>query len=1524
MGPKSATEHQGFRLPPSRFASHNSRRHTLASSLLRLTACALTTLPLAAQSPHTQRLTATHQVSPTQHQTPAEALQTARAQHLALAQKTHATPHSNASLTAAWQPVGPSSITTPTFGNLTGRITALAADPTDTTGSTLYVGTTGGGVFKSTSAATSSPTFTPLTDTLSVFSPNAGTSVIPSLSIGALALQPVSANPILLAGTGDPNDATDSLYGEGLLRSADNGLTWSLIQNSHDGANGNHSFSGLATAAIAFSTATPSLAVAAFSTSAESTLVAATNPSSIPGLYYSTDAGVTWQMATVYDGSQVVQTPQPIGTGQVGNAATAVVWNPIRQRFYAAIRSHGYYSSPDGITWTRLSAQPGAALTSANCPVGANGTGSSTCPIFRGALTVQPTTGDLYAVTVDANNLDQGLYQDLCSATSTSCATPAPTFAHRIDNGLLETGLGVSGASTAIPQGVYNLTLAATPTSTGTLLLAGTTDIYTCTIASGSSTCALRNTTNALNGCNAPAGVAPAQHALVAFYRSNAPALIYIGNDGGLWSSSDAIAETGSPCAASDSTHFTNLNLALGTGGSLAELTGFTQHPTDPNTLIAGLGANGSAATSTASTLAPWPQLSAGEGGLPHIDPTNLTNWYISIGAGINLSACTLGTSCTAANFVSPATIGAPQTAYDTALLDAPTLLDPAQPTILLAATCRVWRGPAASGATWSSSNALSPAFDKSTTPCTSTSPLIRSLAAGGPSTTAGSSVIYAGLAGTLDGGNTLPGHLFVTTTANTTPTWTDTALPNPAGFDISSIAVDPHDPTGATVYATIAGFGVPHLYRSTNFGATWTNLSANLPNAPANAVLVDPNDANTVYIALDTGVYATQTIASCPSSNCWSVLGTSLPNSPVIALAAAPNMPAGTGLVGMPAGSGLVGILTAATYGRGLWQQPLLTVHSPIQTALTLSATALTFPTEPVGTQSPSQTLTVTSSGNAPAVFTSAAISGDFQIVPTSDTCSNTTLAIAATCTLQIVFAPTATGPRSGLLTLYANISGGQATVALSGTGAAPAAIVLTPLTLTFPATVINQTAPTQILTVANTGSTSATLQSPTITGNPDFTLTASTCSATLSPSTSCSLQISFTPTAAGPRSATLSLTDSAGTQTASLLGTGNTPATDTLTPLALTFLQTQVTTSSAPQLVTLSNAGDVPLTLIAASLPTPSDFTVTNNCGTSLAAKSTCAFSVTFVPSATGTRTSTLTITDAVRSQTVALNGIGIAPPGVSLSPATLTFAATGVGLTAPPQTLTLTNNGGLPLTLSNVAVSASFYLTSNTCGSTLAANAACTLQVAFSPTTPGPISGTLTLTDNAPSTTQTATLIATGIDFTLTPAGATSVTVSSGTSATYPLLLSSLPGLSGAVALTCAGAPAHTTCLVSPTSPSLGTTTSLVVTVATGVAALHAPTFFAPTTPRILYAFLLPLTLLLTVRKRHRLAQRLPLVLLASALSASLTTITGCGAGRIIPAPNTTSVTTPTASGTYNLTVSASAAGLTHTVPLTLIVQ
>jgi hypothetical protein len=208
-------------------------------------------------------------------------------------------------LSAAWQAVGPGSVVSAAYGKVSGRVTAVAIDPADATGNTVYVGTTGGGVWKSVNAAgpVTAVSFVPLTDDLGVFS---GGAAIPSLSIGALSVQ----NGVVLAGTGDPNDATDSYYGSGVLRSADGGLTWTLAQGSHDGVSGNHTFAGMGFAGFAWSGTVPGLVVAGVSDAAEARLVNGVDAANaVRGPYYSTDSGVTWQMATVMDGSRVVQGP---------------------------------------------------------------------------------------------------------------------------------------------------------------------------------------------------------------------------------------------------------------------------------------------------------------------------------------------------------------------------------------------------------------------------------------------------------------------------------------------------------------------------------------------------------------------------------------------------------------------------------------------------------------------------------------------------------------------------------------------------------------------------------------------------------------------------------------------------------------------------------------------------------------------------------------------------------------------------------------------------------------------------------------------------------------------------------------------------------------------------------------------------------------------------------------------------------------------------------------------------------------
>ena len=1442
-----------------------------------------------------------------------------------------ANPHLNP-LNAAWQSVGPNQITSQSYGNVTGRVTAIAIDPADASGKTVYVGTTGGGVWKSTNAAgpAASVAFAQLTDTLPVFSANASTVAIPSLSIGAVSASVASGTDVLLAGTGDPNDASDSYYGEGILRSTDGGNTWTLIQQSSDilSSAPNHSFVGLSVAGFAWSSSTPGLVVAALSQAAEGVLVNAPDTTySVMGLYYSTDAGVTWQMGIIEDGSQVVQ--QAYSATYPGNAATAVVWNPVRQMFYAAVRYHGYYQSPDGIIWTRLTNQPGAGLTMTACPTNPNGVSSTSCPIFRGALAVQPATGDTFALTVDANNLDQGLWQDVCALTGSNCARSSIVWGTKLPSAALEVGSG--SAPTAIPQADYNLSLAAVATGAGTtsdtLLFAGTVDLYRCALAAG---CVLRNTTNATNGCSAPAMVSPAQHAIatLAGAVTGGLPLLYVGNDGGLWRSSDGVNQQQTPCSADDATHFQNLNSGL---GSLAEVVSFAESPTDAATLLAGLGANGTAATGAATTMAPWPQIAAGEGGAVAIDPANPQNWFVSTEAGVSIRTCGNGNACTAANFTGSPTIGYAQVDNDASLIAPPFLLDPALTSDVLIGTCRVWRGLADSTSAWPESNNISPPFDGShDAVCGATNAMVRSLAAGGPASGAsaaqdeGSTVLYAGLAGSLDGGANFGGHIFANTAAGSasgSTSWTDVAKSavtnasgtafNPGGFDISSVVADPHDATGKTVYATVMGFAgngvnAAHIYQSTNGGASWTNISGNLPNAPANSVLVDPNDANTLYVAMDTGVYATTAVANCTTSNCWSQYGTGLPNAPIVALAAS---------AGIATGDGRLGELRAATYGRGIWEIPLLNAVYPAVPAMTLNPASLSFAAQAVATASAAQSITVTNSGNASLTITQITPPANFN---ETDNCVGAAIAVGSTCAVQVEFLPTQTGTRTGVLTLYGNVAGGQATASLSGTGTTAATIVLNPITLNFSSTNVGATSAPQDITISNTGGVTTTLQTPALTG--DFIFFADTCTSSLPSDVGCTVSIEFQPTASGTRTGTLTITDSVGKQTASLTGVGVLPATDALSPLSLSFAAQQLNTTSASLQVTLTNSGDAALTLIAAQI-TSGDFTVVNSCGNSLNGHSSCSFLVAYVPKSAGAETGVLTVADQYRSQTVALSGTGVAPPGVSLSPySTIAFAPTGVGLIAPSQTVTLTNNGGLPLAVQSITVTGDFAIVagSNTCGASLAAGSACTVQIVFAPSASATRTGTFTVTDNATTSPQSLQLTGTGVDFTLNANGSTTQTISAGGEAVYPLLLSSAAGVPGAVAFTCSGVPANATCTVNPSSSALGATTTITVTVATSVATVELRW---PGKQRLSWlACLLPLGLLgLGGRRARRLG--------ALAMLCCVLLVAGCSASRMIPqSTNSSPVSpvTPTPSGSYNIVVSGTSAGLTHSINLTLIVQ
>src|SRR5260370_39684634 len=183
--------------------------------------------------------------------------------------------------------------------------------------------------------------------------------------------------------------------------------------------------------------------------------------------------------------------------------------------------------------------------------------------------------------------------------------------------------------------------------------------------------------------------------------------------------------------------------------------------------------------------------------------------------------------------------------------------------------------------------NALSnKCTDGSTAACSPTENFyVRSLAAGGPTAGPGSQVIYAGMSSGQSAGNPVGGNVFVTTNAIGGPTtWMDrTGTINPKHYPVSSIAIDPSDPTGNTAYLTIMGFsGGPtgHVFKTTNAGVSWTDITNGLPDAPANSIIIDPRGSSAIYVGTDVGVFISE-----DGGDSWNPFGQGLPNVDVTAL---------------------------------------------------------------------------------------------------------------------------------------------------------------------------------------------------------------------------------------------------------------------------------------------------------------------------------------------------------------------------------------------------------------------------------------------------------------------------------------------------------------------------------------------------------------------------------------------------------------------------------------------------------------
>jgi hypothetical protein len=278
----------------------------------------------------------------------------------------------------------------------------------------------------------------------------------------------------------------------------------------------------------------------------------------------------------------------------------------------------------------------------------------------------------------------------------------------------------------------------------------------------------------------------------------------------------------------------------------------------------------------------------------------------------------------------------------------------------------------------------------------------------------------------------------------------------------------------------------------------------------------------------------------------------------------------------------------------------------------------------------------------------------------------------------------------------------------------------------------------------------------------------------------------------------------------------------------------------------------------------------------------------------------------------------------PAVTTVGSITDFGSLDVGVNSAGQSLTLTNSGTAPLNIFSISATGDFAATT-TCPASLAPNASCGVQVTFKPTAAGSRTGFLTIVDNATSGEVVLALSGTATVPTLTiaPAGGAgaTATVTAGQTATYSLSIAASPGAAGTVTLTCGGVPLNATCSISPSSISLasGTNAAFTVTVNTQVVRTASLALEEFKVASIGLAFLAPVALVLTRRRKFPYRARAWAVLL---VFLPVITLMGCGGGGSTPPPVTQTFTTPP--GTYTLTVSATTGKATTSIPLTLTVH
>jgi photosystem II stability/assembly factor-like uncharacterized protein len=634
--------------------------------------------------------------------------------------------------TVSWNSVGPY--------NVGGRVRAIAIANVDP--NIVYASSVSGGIFKSTNGGSA---WTPTSDQAA------------NLAVSSIVIDPTNNN-IIYAGTGEGFFNYDAVRGEGVLKSTDAGLSWTILKN----------FSG----PLGYPYYINDLYLRPDSVNI---LYAASNY----GLFKTTNSGSSW----VY-----------IHQGSSSTRATQIVNDPTNPlTFFVCYGNH----TQDGIYKTINGGTNFTKLTTEFPTAGYN----------RIALTISKSNPSIVYASLDSTSHYTHSIQKSTDGGATWFAVGKP----------IDTQLGGSHLG---GQGWYNNVIAVHPTDPNIVFAAGIN--------------LFKSTNGGSSWLMIAFGYPPSaypyvhvDHHEIEFHPAN-PSIMYFGNDGGVFKTTNG------------GTSFSELN----NGFATTQFYSGSIHPTQ-EVYYGGTQDNG---TLKSGTIPNWSMVFGGDGGATAVDhntPSNVYTEYVEL--------CIMkSTSSGAVNswFKSMAGIPVGPNTYDgttdRVLFIAPYVMDPTSSGTLVAGTYKVYR-TTNGAALWTSISG-----DLTGDGTGSTGSKISAIAIAKSS----SATIYVGTTG-----GTASSRVQVTT--NTGTIWSlisQSPLPNRW---VTSIAIDPTN--ASNVFVGYSGYNSStpstpgHIFSSTNMGASWNNISGDLPDVPVNTIILDPASLSHILVGTDLGVFETQ-----------------------------------------------------------------------------------------------------------------------------------------------------------------------------------------------------------------------------------------------------------------------------------------------------------------------------------------------------------------------------------------------------------------------------------------------------------------------------------------------------------------------------------------------------------------------------------------------------------------------------------------------------------------------------------------